>query len=50
MRERLACLRAAWWRFIHPPFEDEDPQSTADATAARTAYIRANRPDGEVKT
>lgn len=29
------------------PLEDEDPQSTADATAARTAWIRANRFDDE---
>jgi hypothetical protein len=50
MRERLRHLAAALRELLHPPFEDEDPQSTADATAARTAYIRANRPDGEVKT
>jgi len=46
MRERLHCLRLALREVIWPaPFEDPDPQSTADATAARTAIIRANRPD-----
>lgn len=52
MRERLSCLLAAIREVIHPaPFEDDDPQSTADATAARTEWIRRNRPDGsEVKT
>lgn len=50
MRERLSCLRTAFRRlFLLDLPEDPDPQSTADATAARTAYIRANRPDGEVK-
>jgi hypothetical protein len=46
VREFLGHLRAAVREVIWPaPFEDPDPQSTADATAARTAYIRANRPD-----
>jgi len=46
VREFFACLRTALREVFKPaPFVDPDPQSTADATAARTAYIRANRPD-----
>ena len=46
MRAWLSCLLAALRELVRPaPFEDEDPQSTADATAARTAYIRDHRPE-----
>lgn len=46
MRERLHCLRLALHRMLRPPpFVDEDPQSTAEATAVRTAWVRRNRPD-----
>ena len=49
MRERLSCLLAALREVFHPaPFVDEDPQSTADATAARTRWVRDHQqpPDG----
>lgn len=46
MRDFLHCLRSAWQHLVKPPpFVDEDPQSTDAATAARTAYIRAHRPE-----
>lgn len=35
MKELLSCLRAAIREVIHPAFVDDDPQSTAEATAAR---------------
>jgi hypothetical protein len=49
MRDFLHCLRSAWQHLVKPPpFVDEDPQSTADATAVRTNWIRTHRPDKEV--
>jgi hypothetical protein len=46
MRDRLSCMRAAFRRlFLLDRDDDPDPQSTADATAARTAWVRAHRPD-----
>ena len=39
-------LRAALWELLKPTVEeDPDPQSTAEATAARTRSVRENRPD-----
>jgi hypothetical protein len=47
MRDFWSCLRAALREVFKPaPFVDEDPQSTADATAARTAWVRAKRLGG----
>jgi hypothetical protein len=46
VRERLHCLRAAFRRlFLLDPPDDPDPQSTAEATAVRTEWIRSHRPD-----
>ena len=41
-------LKAALWELLKPTVEeDPDPQSTADATAARTRWIREHRhPEG----
>ena len=42
----LRCVGAALRELLHPaPFVDEDPQATADATAVRTAWVQANRPE-----
>jgi len=39
-------LKAALWELLKPTVEeDPDPQSTDEATAARTKWIRENRPD-----
>ena len=41
-------VKAAFWDLVTPPREeDPDPQSTAEATAARTRWIREHRhPEG----
>jgi hypothetical protein len=46
VRDFLRHLAAALRELLHPaPFVDDDPQSTADATAVRTDWIRSHRPD-----
>ena len=47
MRRFLSNLLAALSEMLRPTFPmDDDPQSTAEATAARTAWIREHRPGG----
>ena len=50
LEKRAAAIehqaKAAFWELLKPTVEeDPDPQSTDEATAARTKWIRENRPD-----
>jgi hypothetical protein len=48
MREFFANLKAALWELVVPTYPvDDDPESTAEDVAARTAWVRSHRhPDG----
>jgi len=47
VREFFANLKAALWELVIPTYPvDDDPESTAADVAARTQWIRDNRPDG----
>lgn len=48
MREFLGHLYAALREVVRPaPYEDDAPQSTAEATAARTAWVASHKHPAE---
>jgi hypothetical protein len=44
MKEFLDNMKAALWELVIPTYPDDEPQSPADQVAARTAWLRENRP------
>jgi hypothetical protein len=44
MREFIDNVKAALWELVIPTVPVDDDQSPADQAAARTAWLRDNRP------